>query len=64
MMTRKDYVATADILDTLVATVEGEALEAVLDAVDEFAKMFAKDNDRFDRTRFINACGVYERDLV
>ncbi len=61
MMTRKDYVATADILDTLVSTVEGDALSAVLDAVDEFASMFAKDNERFDRTRFLNACGVYEK---
>lgn len=61
MMTRKDYIATADILDTLVATVEGDALTAVLDAVDEFALMFANDNPRFDRTRFINACGVFEK---
>ena len=59
-MTRKDYVATADILDTLVATVEGDALNAVFDAVDAFAEMFAKDNERFDRTRFVNACGIYE----
>ena len=60
MMTRKDYIATADILETLVATAEGDALSAVLDAVDEFAEMFKKDNERFDRTRFLNACGVYE----
>lgn len=61
MMTRKDYIATADILETLVSSVEGEALHAVLDAVDEFADMFKKDNERFDRTRFLNACGVYEK---
>ena len=60
MMTRKDYVATADILETLVATVEGDALNAVFDAADEFAQMFANDNPRFDRTRFVNACGIYE----
>lgn len=60
MMTRKDYVATAEILETLVATTEGDALNSVLDAVDEFAEMFKKDNDRFNRTRFLNACGVYE----
>jgi len=59
MMTRKDYIATAEILDTLVATTEGEAFDAVLDAIDAFADMFAKDNERFDRTRFVNACGVY-----
>lgn len=59
MMTRKDYVATADILDVLVSTA-GENLPDVLDAVDAFAEMFAKDNPRFDRTRFVNACGVFE----
>jgi hypothetical protein len=63
MMTRKDYVATAEILGVLVSSVEGEALEAVLDTVDEFADMFKKDNERFDRTRFLNACGVYETTL-
>jgi len=58
-MTRKDYIATSNILETLVATVSDEDLEKVLDTVDAFADMFAKDNERFDRTRFINACGVY-----
>jgi hypothetical protein len=58
-MTRKDYVSTAEILDTLVATTEGEAFDAVLDAIDAFADMFAKDNERFDRNRFLNACGIY-----
>lgn len=60
MMTRKDYIATADILDVLVATATDETIGDILDAVDAFADMFAKDNERFDRTRFINACGVYE----
>jgi hypothetical protein len=60
MMTRKDYIATAEILDVLVATATEESLPNILDAVDEFAVMFKKDNPRFDRTRFINACGVYE----
>jgi len=60
MMTRKDYVATADILDVLVSTVTEDNLPDVLDAVDAFAEMFAKDNPRFDRTRFVNACGVFE----
>lgn len=60
MMTRKDYIATADILDVLVATATDETIGDILDAVDAFADMFAKDNERFDRTRFLNACGVYE----
>lgn len=60
MMTRKDYIATADILDVLVSTATDETIGDILDAVDAFADMFAKDNERFDRTRFLNACGVYE----
>jgi len=60
MMTRKDYIATADILDVLVSTATDETIGDVLDAVDAFADMFANDNPRFDRKRFVNACGVYE----
>ena len=61
MMTRKDYVATAEILDTLAATATDESMPNVLDAIEEFANMFKRDNERFDRTRFLNACGVYEK---
>ena len=64
MMTRKDYIATADILDTLVATATEESMPNILDAIDEFADMFKRDNERFDRTRFLNACGVYEKTLA
>ena len=64
MMTRKDYIATADILDTLVATATEESMPSILDAIDEFADMFKRDNERFDRTRFLNACGVYEKQAI
>lgn len=59
MMTRKDYVSTAEILEVLVAMVSDEDLPLVLDAVDAFADMFAKDNERFQRHTFLNACGVH-----
>lgn len=58
-MTRKDYVSTAEILEVLVASVSDEDLPLVLDAVDAFAEMFAKDNERFQAKIFLNACGVY-----
>ena len=64
MMTRKDYIATADILDTLVATATDESMPNILDAIDEFAEMFKADNERFNRTRFLNACGVYEKQVI
>lgn len=59
MMTRKDYVSTAEILDVLVATISDEELPKVIDAIEAFADMFAKDNERFQRNIFLHACGVY-----
>ena len=61
MMTRKDYVATADILEVLVTTATDESFPDIQDAVDAFAEMFANDNPRFDRKRFVEACGIVER---
>jgi len=58
MMTRKDYVATAEILSNYFATSvfdeQGEMLFA--DLVDEFSLMFETDNPRFDATKFAIAC--------
>ena len=58
MMTRKDYVATAEILSNYFATSvfdeQGEILFA--DLVDEFSLMFESDNERFDASRFALAC--------
>jgi hypothetical protein len=58
MMTRKDYVATAEILSNYFATSvfdeQGELLFA--DLVDEFSLMFETDNPRFQNETFVNAC--------
>jgi hypothetical protein len=58
MMTRKDYVATAEILANYFATSvfdeQGEILFA--DLVDEFSLMFETDNERFDADKFAIAC--------
>jgi hypothetical protein len=58
MMTRKDYVATAEILSNYFATSvfdeQGEILFA--DLVDDFSLMFESDNERFDASRFAIAC--------
>jgi len=57
-MTRKDYVATAEILSNYFATSvfdeQGEILFA--DLVDEFSLMFESDNPRFDADKFAIAC--------
>jgi hypothetical protein len=52
MMTRKDYVNTAEILWSIRYAVTPEIHEHL---VNEFAQMFATDNPRFDRSRFEQA---------
>jgi hypothetical protein len=48
MMTRKDYIQVAKILNENLAGVSDEMLN-------EFIKMFKADNSRFDSNRFVNA---------
>ena len=52
MMTRKDYVATAEILNGYKDTIDFLLLNEI--ALD-FAEMFANDNERFNEQRFIDA---------
>ena len=56
MMTRKDYVATAEILN-YVSDKTHPAIFSKL--VNDFAEMFAKDNPRFDVTRFHKASNYH-----
>jgi hypothetical protein len=59
MMTRKDYVETADILAGLRPALESLGLEGeqiFSDLANDFAEMFANDNDRFQSGRFFDAC--------
>ena len=58
MMTRKDYVATAEILNELLGEVTQDSFNAVADAVEAFAEMFAKDNERFNKDIFFKACNL------
>lgn len=52
MMTRKDYVETARILREHAHEMNAGTFGHM---VREFAVMFERDNDRFDRQRFIEA---------
>ena len=52
MMTRKDYIATANILSTVSETVSPEIHSEL---IEKFSAMFANDNPRFDRSRFAKA---------
>jgi hypothetical protein len=52
MMTRKDYVSTAEILKYASNKMHPALFTKV---VNDFAEMFAKDNPRFDVIRFHEA---------
>lgn len=53
MMTRKDYVETANILNQFADRMDSHSFN---DLVFEFSEWFASDNPRFDETRFYDAC--------
>lgn len=62
-MTRKDYVAMAEAIRKMNGThytgnIEPWQYRAVkADMVDVIADTFKADNGRFDRDRFVRACG-------
>lgn len=60
MMTKKDYQAFAAMLHDLRKhnasyDAEGFAIVRIIDVAGDMAEVFAKDNPRFDRRRFIKA---------
>jgi hypothetical protein len=56
MMTRKDYVATAEILNKMLDKITVAQEEAFDEMVMDFVNMFENDNERFLSSRFIDAC--------
>jgi len=60
MMTRKDYIKTAEILNTYSSNIHPSVFSEM---VDEFSIMFEKDNERFDTEMFFDACGVNDLEL-
>jgi hypothetical protein len=55
MMTRKDYVATAEILKSYSGLIDQFTFE---DLIYDFSDMFLSDNTRFNPLTFKIACGV------
>jgi hypothetical protein len=55
MMTRKDYVEVARILNKYKTTIEEKDF---VDLTDDFSYMFEKDNPRFNLEKFLEACNV------
>jgi hypothetical protein len=56
MSSRKDYIATAEILKYISDKVHPAVFSKT---VHDFAEMFAKDNERFDVTKFHEASGYH-----
>lgn len=52
MMTRKDYVAVAEILNSYHLDIEAQTFE---DLLSDFQTFFKRDNPNFDSTRFRDA---------
>ena len=58
-MTRKDYVAIAErIAETRKYHERDEAVDALDFLARDLAQHMANDNPRFNRARFLKACGV------
>lgn len=59
-MTRKDYVLIADTLSNLMKDFNngGDDSVSLSLVAQELADTLATDNPRFDRARFLTACGV------
>ena len=66
-MTRKDYVLLADVINTarkVVIVGEGTTLVSVAHLANTLATELEIDNPRFDRHRFLIACGVYDATMA
>jgi hypothetical protein len=53
MMTRKDYVETAKILNQFADSIDSHVFQ---DLIFEFSEWFTADNPRFDESKFYDAC--------
>ena len=56
MSSRKDYIATAEILKYISDKIHPAVFSKT---VNDFAEMFAKDNERFNVTKFHEASGYH-----
>ena len=57
MMTRKDYVATAESLKNFGDNIENNHSDFI-ELVYDFADWFASDNPNFQEKKFVQACGL------
>ena len=57
-MTRKDYVAIAAAIKASQRPATSETAESIRELAQRLASIMANDSPRFDRARFLKACGV------
>jgi hypothetical protein len=57
MMTKTHFEATASLIRGTYTETEGEA-DVVKNLAERMAAMFARENPRFDRDKFLTACGL------
>lgn len=66
MMSKQNYIAAAAVIKHSVDAREeepdfypdGAGMEAIMEVAKGLASMFGADNSRFDRARFLTACGL------
>jgi hypothetical protein len=60
MMTRKDYIATANILSSYLEQTEENILASLIvkSIAEDFADLFANDNPNFNEDKFLDAVGM------
>lgn len=54
MVNSKDFILAAELIKNAKVTSDGERIRLV----ETFAEFFARQNPRFDRNKFLEACGV------
>lgn len=58
-MTRKNYVAMAELIKTEVDNaMSPQQVEGMKSVISALATALKRDNQAFDRTRFLTACGL------
>lgn len=57
MMTKTHFEAIAQLVNETYTETEGEA-DVVKNLAERMAAMFARENPRFDREKFLTACGL------
>ena len=62
-MTKKDYIAVAAVVRQEYGSASDEERGVIEDIAGQLARVFAADNGRFDRGRFLRACGVLKEEV-